>query len=47
VAGQDGLILQPAQSEDEVAAISRAVAIAEGRAAPELILLPARHIRTE
>ena len=47
VAGQDGLILKPAHSEDEVAAISRAVAIAEGRAAPEWVLLPARHIRTE
>ena len=47
VAGQDGLILQPAGSDDEVAAISHAVAIAEGRAAPEWVLLPAGHIRKQ
>jgi len=47
VAGQDGLILQPAESDDQVAAISRAVAIAEGRAAPEWVLLPAGHIRKQ
>ena len=45
---QDGrLVLDPAAGPEDAQAVARAFAVAEGRAAPDWVLLPANHIQAD